>query len=612
MQLASPAGVTLRGVLGEALDANLGGRLSTFIVDERSPALALFHPDAVARNDSGDWYGEHAGKWLYAAARAAVRSRDAKLLERVHRVADFIVARQDADGYAGTYATARRFMCRQPPKPESWDGAPFLRTWDVWTHSYLILGLLEVDRHFRVPRYLDAACRIGDLLRRTLADGIDITELGNHHGLSATVLIDPAVELYFATGEQRFLDLAQLVLQQADRHPRLALLTRALAGVDAAEIATGKAYQLIWNFVGIAKLYRATGEGRLLEAVEKFWRNVRTHHLTLGGGPCGGVGHRSREVFNAAGTFSPYAYVETCSVLAWVQLNRELLSISGSACYAGEIERSAYNDLLGAQAENGEDWCYYSFPNGRRIHTTYWRCCKSSGAMALEELAPLAYSLTRDDGVAVNLLSASTFETQLPTVGSLTLEQRTRYPFEGAIAIHVHPERSGSFPLLVRIPQWATQDVAVSVNGAVVEHASPGTYCRVVRDWRAGDIVTLALPMRPRTHRMVHRNVQESRAPDGSPIEQEVLHFEYLALSRGPLVYATSLIDGFKHEETVRLPRASQDSWLRAIPSSEAGEDLELQPEHRLPIVFTPYYRTGGRRDGAWRLTWMSLATESQ
>src|SRR5262249_11786812 len=107
-----------------------------------------------------------------------------------------------------------------------------------------------------------------------------------------------------------------------------------------------------------------------------------------------------------------------------------------------------------------------------------------------------------------------------------------------------------------------------------------------------------------------HRNVQESRAPDGSPIEQEVLHFEYLALSRGPLVYATGLIDGFKHEETLRIARGPQESWLRVIASPEGGEDLELQPEQRLPIVFSPYYRTGGRRHGAWRLTWMSLAAE--
>ena len=120
--------------------------------------------------------------------------------------------------------------------------------------------------------------------------------------------------------------------------------------------------------VGVAKLYRATGDPRFLTAAVNVWEAVRDRHLTLGGGPWGGVAHRSREVFNAAGAFDPEAYVETCSTMAWIQLNRELLEILGEARFAQEIERSAYNDLLGGQAPDGEDCCYYSFPNGRRVH----------------------------------------------------------------------------------------------------------------------------------------------------------------------------------------------------------------------------------------------------
>ncbi|HVF16256.1 MAG TPA: beta-L-arabinofuranosidase domain-containing protein, partial [Steroidobacteraceae bacterium] len=460
-------------------------------------------------------------------------------------------------------------------------------------------------------RYLDAARKIGDLFCRTLAAGIDITELGNHFGLSATVLMDPIVELYFATGEQRYLDLARLILEQAERHPRSAMVTRALAGADASEIATGKAYQLLWNMVGVAKLYRATGEPLLLEALTKLWSNVRDHHLTLGGGPWGGVAHRSREVFNAAGTFSPHAYVETCSILAWVQLSRELLSISGDARYAEEIERSAFNDLLGAQAPNGEDWCYYSFPNGRRVHTTYWRCCKSSGALALEELPSLLYGVTREGDIAVNLFAPSDFEHRLPCGTAVRLEQRTRFPFEGEIEIHVMPEQPSRFAVGVRIPHWATDRIDVRVNDSVIAGAPAGQYLSIDREWRRDDVITLKLPLHPRVHRMIHRNVQESRAPDGSAVAQEVLHFEYIAASRGPLVYATGLIDGYKLEETLRLSDAPQDEWLRAVPATaEEGADLELRPLDRAPIIFSPYYRAGGRGDRAWRLTWMPLAPE--
>ena len=101
MQFADPADVALGGVLGEALAANSLGRLSRFIVDEHSPAIALFHPKHREQNYEGDWYGEHAGKWLYAAARAAHRSGDRDLRENVLRVADFLVGVQTPEGYLG-------------------------------------------------------------------------------------------------------------------------------------------------------------------------------------------------------------------------------------------------------------------------------------------------------------------------------------------------------------------------------------------------------------------------------------------------------------------------------------------------------------------------------
>jgi uncharacterized protein len=602
----------LQGLLGEALAANLRGRFSHFIVDEHSPAIALFAPERRNENREGDWYGEHAGKWLYAAAKAAARSGDTDLRTRLLRVADYLVSIQEADGYLGTYAPDHRFMRPQPPKPASWDGAPSVRTWDIWTHAYLILGLLEVHRHFPVPRYLDAARRIGDLCWHTLTDGgIDITELGNHHGLSATVLMDPAVELYFVTGEQRYLELAQRVLQQANEQRELALLPRALAGVDAAGIATGKAYQLEWNLVGLAKLHKATGNTDYRQAVDHLWRSIRDHHLTLGGGPWGGVAQRSREVFNPPGVFSPYGYVETCSTLSWIQLNSELLALTGEAVYAEEIERSAYNDLLGAQAPDGEDWCYYVFPNGRRVHTTYWRCCKSSGAMALEELPELACTLDAKGDIAVHIYGPCEALSTLAGGGEVRIAQRTAYPYPGDIRLRVSVERTARFAVKLRIPSWADGATLTIGDEDAGVAAMPGQYASIEREWHDGDEIVARFPMRPVLHRAVNRNVQESLAPDGSEVRQQVLRFDYAAVTCGPLVYATGLIDGFKIEETLRLPATAQDSWLSLLPAQEDGvPHILLDPGYRAPLVFTPYFGTGGRTDGAWRLTWLQLAPE--
>jgi hypothetical protein len=94
--------------------------------------------------------------------------------------------------------------------------------------------------------------------------------------MSATVLLDPAAELYSRRRSSAISTSPLRIVAQADARPELNLLTRALAGTDAAEIATGKAYQLCWNLVGLAKLHRATGDARLREAVSKRLDLIRT------------------------------------------------------------------------------------------------------------------------------------------------------------------------------------------------------------------------------------------------------------------------------------------------------------------------------------------------
>lgn len=601
----------LGGVLGAALAANHAGRLTHFIQDAHSAPIALFNPANVQHNHDGDWYGEHAGKWLYAAAKAAIRTGDAIILASVLRVADHLVSIQGPDGYLGTYAPGSRFMVKQPTGKRTWDGAPGKRTWDIWTHSYLVLGLLEVYKHFPDIRHLEAARKIGDLCWQTLNEAeINITDLGNHHGMSATVLLDPAVELFIVTGEKKYLDLAMLIVKQSDERPELNLLSQALAGTDAAEISTGKAYQLCWNLVGLAKLHKATGETKYLKAVQNVWGTIRLHHLTLGGGPWGGVAHRSREVFNHPGVFSPDAYIETCSTLSWIQLNRELLAITNDAKYAEEIERSAYNDLLGAQAPNGEDWCYYSFPNGKRVYTTYWRCCKSSGAMALEELPALAYGVSAENAISVNLYGAADAALPIPQAGIVKLTQTTDYPFHGTVRILIRPEREAQFSIRLRIPTWAAH-ATVRVNGIDwPEAVLAGTYVTLARNWHDNDEITLQFPMQPVMHEKSSVNVQESKAPDGAPVSQEVMRFDYVAITRGPLVYATGLIDGFKTEETIRLAVGNRANLLEVIetPSGYEGPAIRLNLGYRAPLVFVPYFEAGGRQHGAWRLTWMQVA----
>jgi DUF1680 family protein len=362
----------------------------------------------------------------------------------------------------------------------------------------------------------------------------------------------------------------------------------------------GKVYQLLWNFVGLTKLFETTGRLEYERAAEHAWANVVEHHLTPGGGPWGGVaGHF--EVFNPKGYFNPYGMVETCNTMSWVHLNRDLLRLTGDAKYADEIEKTVYNSLLGAQDPNGEDWAYFVFPNGKRSRTNYWACCKSSGAVTLEEIAPLVYA-KREGGIAVNLYSESEGRFEIPGAGIVRLAVRTDYPRGEEVRIAVAPEKQSSFPLFLRVPAWA-DGASVSVNGKPEPAVVPGRYAKIQRTWRAGDTVVVRFPMKLRVLRNAFAVMHRS---------EEINRMDYMALVRGPLSYATGLIDGYKQAETVRMPKSNPEERFAPCKTPEGfdGPAFQLDLAGREPIVFLPYYEAGGRSPGNWRSTWLSVVWE--
>ena len=113
---ASPSQHVRWRLLGEALAANRRGRLSHFIVDETSPAIALFAPEARANNAKATGTASTPASGC-TPRRTPRHARAMRLAANLLRVADYLVAVQEADGYLGTYAPDHRFMRTQPPKP---------------------------------------------------------------------------------------------------------------------------------------------------------------------------------------------------------------------------------------------------------------------------------------------------------------------------------------------------------------------------------------------------------------------------------------------------------------------------------------------------------------
>ncbi len=594
IEFISPENITVGGFLGEELHQSETGRLMQLPNWNDGELISMFSKEARLNHNKTDWYGEHAGKWMYATALAVARTNDPGLKSLLLKTAGYLVDNQEPDGYLGTYSPGVRFTNSKVSHKHSWD---------VWDQSYMVLGLLEVNHFYPDPVYSDAAKKIGELFLKTFGDGRqNITDYGTREGISSTIILDPVVELYKLTRDERYLSFAKLILKEMNEKEGLMLIPAALHNRDMSTVGEGKAYQVIWNLKAIADLVAVTGDLTYLKAVENAWKEILNDHLTICGGPWGGIGN-FYECFDKAGFWSPYGFTETCSSMAWIQLNRELLSLTGSACYAQEIEKTAFNALSGAAYPDGVNWCYHSFVNGRRHAANFNDCCPSSGAMALEDVAGSIYGL-RENGISCNLYTESSADIMLENT-RVSISQQTMYPFDGNIRITVSPEKSSSFPLFLRIPDWA-DTVSVRINGKIPDTAIAGSgeYFKISRVWKKNDQIELSFPFRLKVH---HRSefalIPQSR--------KDIYRVDWFSLSRGPLVYATNgLIDGENREKVIPLSGSGPEALFIPVKTEGKfqGTRYILKTGNNGEIEFLPYFEAGGRTPGTWRLTWVQDA----
>jgi uncharacterized protein len=410
-QALSPAAVHVDGWLGARIDANEKHRLLTV---DTEPLLAGFHK----KPGSHPWIGEHVGKWLHAATLAWVYSGDPALREKLDRVAAELVSAQEPDGYLGTYVPEKRFGLY----PDA--------DWDVWSHKYNLMGLLTYYQYTGNEAALTACRKMGDLLIATFPAKKSIIAAGTHVGMAATSVLEPVVLLYRFSGDPRYLEFARYIVRAWDEPNGPKIIQTLLQAKQVSKTANGKAYEMLSNLVGLCELARATGDRRLLEAVLNAWQDIVDNRLYLTGSAS------SHEHFQGDHVLpnQPGANIcETCVTTTWIQLNLQLLRLTGEARFGNELERTFYNHLAAAQHPAGSDWCYYTALEGRKPYDPGINCCHSSGPRGMA-LAPLAaYLVVRQD--AQEALAVSTFETSRAelTLGgqSIRLEQRSEFPGAG-------------------------------------------------------------------------------------------------------------------------------------------------------------------------------------
>ena len=566
----SPADVRLTGYLGDRIAKSEKDRLLEVDIDR---LLVGFRK----RPGEQAWIGEHIGKWLHAATLAWVNTGDAKLRAKLDSAVVELIKTQEADGYLGTYVPDQRF------------GLYRNADWDVWVHKYNLIGLLTYYRYTGNPQALEASRKMGDLLVRTFGPGKkSIISAGTHVGMAATSVLEPVVLLYRTTGDQKYLDFAKYLVEAWEEPKGPHVLQTLLTEKSVTRTGNGKAYEMLSNLVGLCELYRATGDRRYLQAPVNAWEDVTAHQLYLTGSASRGEHFgEPYDLPNQQGA----NVGETCVTVTWIQLNSQLLRLTGEARYGDELERSYYNHLAGAQRPDAKEWCYYTSLEGIKPYGPGINCCVSSGPRGMALAPTIAFLKYRDagkEGLVVNLYDSGRITTDLGGE-PVTLELASNFPTpratdlsSGKATLTLHAKKAVTAGLRLRVPAWA-EDYRVTGRKLDLKAASAGWLSLPPREWKDGDKLDVTFRIPTRLVRGEHTNDKKA------------------ALAWGPIVLA------YDEKANAGLPRARgvglEDG--RVTLSTQAGSPLAFRAPLRTSadgktqdavlLPFSEAGSTGGR-----------------
>jgi hypothetical protein len=294
------------------------------------------------------------------------------------------------------------------------------------------------------------------------------------------------------------------------------------------------------------------------------------------------------------------------------------------ALYLDQLERILYNGFLDGVSLKGDRFFYQnplmSYGDYDRFDWINTPCCPPNVVRLIASLGRYVYA-TEGSDVYVNLFVGSTAHVA-PAGGPVTIRQETRYPWDGRVRIAVDPAAPSHFSLNVRIPGWtadtvmpgnlyrfadrANERVELRVNGQPARVTTSNGFARISRDWRAGDVLELSMPM------PVRRVIADPRVRDD---------VDRVALERGPLVYAAEWPDNAGHALNIVVPdNVSLQSEFRndlldgvqvitgnvkaLVRHGDGAAQLE---SHQLVAI--PYYAWANRGMGEMQV-WLPRKTE--
>jgi len=549
----------------------------------------------LRRLDDGDTGAPHRGLWfsdsdvykvLEAISWDQGRGSSDGLPAGVGDLIEVVRRAQEPGGYVNSFVQAG-FDVR-------WDN--LVKSHELYCMGHLIQAGVAYRRGTGRDELFDIARSAADCVVREFSGGRR-KDTDGHPEIEMAL-----VELYRQTGEAAYLQVAQQLVDvrgygvlKASGHFGPVYYQDATP-VREQTTVVGHAVRALYLLSGIVDIYLETGEHALLATALRQVESLTATKTYLNGA----VGSRfDGEAFGEEYELpQDLVYGETCATIANIMLAWRLLLATGDGRHADTIERALYN-LFSASTSVERTAFFYNNPAHRRsAHAPAptqgrpqraeapgtrpaWFDCACCPPNIMRTVAALgAYVATHtDDGVQVHQYLPAAVDT---AVASFAME--TRYPLDGAVSVTVTETREETWTLSLRVPAWC-RGAAVSVNGETVDVAANARgYLEITRDWRAGDVVELSLPM-PMRFTVPHPSVDATRG--------------CVAIERGPVVYC---LEGVDQPEDVDLGRVE---LVVDAPIEESPRDVCGQ------VVPVATVEAVARDDAGWSRTgWAPLAQQ--
>ena len=539
-------------------------------------------------------------KVVEGAAYCLTLRPDPDLQKRLADIVLRIAAAQEPDGYLYTFRT----MHPDSPVNKRLDIKRWLKDPQASHELYNIGHLYEAGvAHAQATRsnlLLDVCLKNAELLHRDFADG-GLRIAPGHPGIEMAL-----AKLSSRTGDARWLSLAQIFLD-ARGTTKLPSNQNHKPVLEQRE-AVGHAVRANYLYSGMADVAALKGDPRYLTAITAIWEDVVGRKLHITGG-CGALSNG--EAYGEAYQLPHRCYNETCAAIAFLFWNHRMFLLSGDGKYMDVFERTLYNGFLSGVSLSGDRFFYpnpleydgkeaFNHDHAGRAPWFGCACCPPNILRMMASLGGYVIGV-KDDRLYLNLYAQG--EATVTVAGCpLKLFQQTNYPWDETITLRIEPKATKSFCLCLRIPGWVRgrpvpsdlyafrdstpSEWTVSVNGELLSPTLEEGYAEIQREWSAGDVVTLKLPM-PVRRVTGNRQIEATRGK--------------VALERGPIVYCLEGIDNDKTVSDLSLPdeakvtAAFQGDLLGGVTVLTAtaarvnrtpGDKTQQTPA---PIVAVPY-----------------------